>query len=186
MNATHVTCQSVTSDQVHWRSFITCSLFLIFLVICSLVNHLFLHFTDSCATFTTPSLCSGLPWAGKSSPPSLSSPSMQSNSPFLSFLEGMLFNFSWLKNFRRFLFFNLRQTFSEWDLRTWLLCLFQSVIGIIGAMLMTKVAKIATHDNMKCIFQAVCWVTPAKTMVIRSLQIIVAYAIQVPLYSRKC
>ena len=39
---------------------------------------------------------------------------------------------------------------------------------------------------MKCIFQAVCWVTPAKTMVIRSLQIIVAYAIQVPLYSRKC
>jgi len=57
-----------------------------------------------------------------------------------------------------------KQTFSEWDLRTWLLCFFQSVIGIIGAMLMTK---------------AVCWVTPAKTMVIRSLQIIVAYAIQV-------
>ena len=130
-------------------------------------------------------------------------------------------SFGWVSKYQ----IHFRETFSEWDLRTWLLCFFQSVIGIIGAMLMTKVNS-QSHIvpalmiqqrrmeklelwNLACLVtsekiymkrlqwkrililssvsshiftihaQAVCWVTPAKTMVIRSLQIIVAYAIQV-------
>ena len=44
------------------------------------------------------------------------------------------------------------------------LSILQAVLGILGSVLMTK---------------AVCWVTPAKTMVIRSFQVIISYIIQV-------
>ena len=44
------------------------------------------------------------------------------------------------------------------------LTILQAVLGILGSVLMTK---------------AVCWVTPAKTMVIRSFQVIISYIIQV-------
>ena len=54
--------------------------------------------------------------------------------------------------------------FRGWTWVTWLLSLQQAVLGILGSVLMTK---------------AVCWVTPAKTMVIRSFQVIISYIVQV-------
>merc|ERR1711928_305947 len=42
-----------------------------------------------------------------------------------------------------------------------------AVLGIVGSVLMTK---------------AVCWMTPAKTMVIRSIQVIISYIIQVEFF----
>ena len=54
--------------------------------------------------------------------------------------------------------------FHEWNYVTWLLSLQQAVLGIVGSVLMTK---------------AVCWLSPAKTMVIRSFQVIISYIVQV-------
>merc|ERR1712226_1376175 len=51
--------------------------------------------------------------------------------------------------------------FSAWDAHT---CLLQSFLGIFGSILATK---------------AVCWVSPARSMVIRSIQIVISYIIQV-------
>jgi len=56
---------------------------------------------------------------------------------------------------------------STWDTQTWICCLLQSFLGIIGSILMTK---------------AVCWVLPAKTMVIRSVQILISYGIQIQFF----
>ena len=54
--------------------------------------------------------------------------------------------------------------FHKWTYVTWLLSLQQAVLGIVGSILMTK---------------AVCWVSPAKSMVIRSFQVIISYVVQV-------
>lgn len=79
------------------------------------------------------------------------------------------------------LFLDSEPLFFEWTWVTWLLSIqqvilnpftdiiltlpyIQAVLGILGSVLMTK---------------AVCWMTPAKTMVIRSFQVIISYIIQV-------
>ena len=54
--------------------------------------------------------------------------------------------------------------FSHWTVITWLLSIQQAVLGIIGSVLMTK---------------AVCWISPSKSMVIRSFQVIISYIVQV-------
>ena len=54
--------------------------------------------------------------------------------------------------------------FSQWTVITWLLSIQQAVLGIIGSVLMTK---------------AVCWISPSKSMVIRSFQVIISYIVQV-------
>ena len=56
--------------------------------------------------------------------------------------------------------------FSHWTVITWLLSIQQAVLGIIGSVLMTK---------------AVCWISPSKSMVIRSFQVIISYIVQVEL-----
>ena len=58
--------------------------------------------------------------------------------------------------------------FQDWSTTTWLLSMQQAVLGILGSILMTK---------------AVCWVSPAKSMVIRSFQVIISYIVQV---TEKC
>jgi len=57
--------------------------------------------------------------------------------------------------------------FHKWTYVTWLLSLQQAVLGIVGSILMTK---------------AVCWVSPAKSMVIRSFQVIISYVVQVEFF----
>jgi len=57
--------------------------------------------------------------------------------------------------------------FTDWTNTTWILCIQQAILGIVGSMLMTK---------------AVCWVAPSKVMVIRSFQVIISYAIQVEFF----
>ena len=54
--------------------------------------------------------------------------------------------------------------FSHWTVITWLLSIQQAVLGILGSVLMTK---------------AVCWISPSKSMVIRSFQVIISYIVQV-------
>ena len=54
--------------------------------------------------------------------------------------------------------------FSDWSVVTWLLSIQQAVLGILGSVLMTK---------------AVCWISPSKSMVIRSFQVIISYIVQV-------
>ena len=54
--------------------------------------------------------------------------------------------------------------FSDWTVITWLLSIQQAVLGILGSVLMTK---------------AVCWISPSKSMVIRSFQVIISYIVQV-------
>ena len=54
--------------------------------------------------------------------------------------------------------------FSQWTVITWLLSIQQAVLGILGSVLMTK---------------AVCWISPSKSMVIRSFQVIISYIVQV-------
>ena len=56
--------------------------------------------------------------------------------------------------------------FNHWTVTTWLLSIQQAVLGIIGSVLMTK---------------AVCWISPSKSMVIRSFQVIISYIVQVEL-----
>ena len=58
--------------------------------------------------------------------------------------------------------------FNHWTVITWLLCIQQAVLGILGSVLMTK---------------AVCWISPSKSMVIRSFQVIISYIVQVGLDS---
>jgi len=65
------------------------------------------------------------------------------------------------------LFLDSEPLFFEWTWVTWLLSIQQAVLGIVGSVLMTK---------------AVCWMTPAKTMVIRSFQVIISYIIQVEFF----
>ena len=79
------------------------------------------------------------------------------------------------------LFLDSEPLFFEWTWVTWVLSIqqvrlsinpfteytipyIQALLGIVGSVLMTK---------------AVCWMTPAKTMVIRSFQVIISYIIQV-------
>ena len=54
--------------------------------------------------------------------------------------------------------------YSDWTVITWLLCIQQALLGILGSVLMTK---------------AVCWISPSKAMVIRSFQVIISYVVQV-------
>jgi len=57
-----------------------------------------------------------------------------------------------------------KSSICTWNSHTWLLCLLQSFLGVLGSILLMK---------------ALSWMSPTKTMVVRSIQVIFSYTIQV-------
>ena len=56
----------------------------------------------------------------------------------------------------------------NWDSLEWILAFLIALVGILGSIIMNK---------------AVCWVTPAKVMVVRSIEVVAAYILQLTVFS---